>query len=661
MMLQRNVLSDSAPILLSILLLFQNLTISSNQSDGSDGEVLLKFKASLDNPAALDTWAGPTAPCSGWKGVLCGQGRVWGLQLEGMGLHGAIDVETLAQLPGLRSLSFKNNDFEGALPNLTRHRSLKTVYLSNNKFSGEISDWAFSGMNSLKKLHLENNKFSGTIPATLTTAPRLIELALQDNVFEGEIPNFEQEGLKNFNVSNNRLVGQIPRSLSRLDASSFSGNDDLCGEPLEACPANYDGPTKYDYHDDRIRHHKFPETTIAVVAILLGAALIALLGVCIFLICRKKKSHQETAPAATAAAAAAPATEDLNQMERGGESAAPGGSEGGKPSVRLLTFLKEDSEKFDMQELLRASAEVLGGGVFGSTYKAGLNGKKMVVKRFKHMNQVSKEEFNEHMRRLGRMSHRNVQPIVAFYYKKEEKLLVTAFAENVSLAARLHGNQMSDHQSLDWTTRLKIVKGVAKGLLYLHNELPSLTPAHGHLKASNVLLDAAFTPLLTDYGLIPIINKEQAEESMVAYKSPEYKETGKLTKKTDVWCFGYLILEILTRKDSGVEQQADVDLATWVETAVANESSGYVAGAAVFDQEMAGGRHSQVEMMKLLRIGLSCCEADVEKRPEMKDVAEKVEEIKEREFDDDFYSSYASESDMLSSRGLSEDFRSINI
>ena len=224
-MLQRNVLSDSAPVLLSLLLLlFQNLAISSSQSDGSDGEVLLKFKASLDNPAALDTWAAPTAPCSGgWKGVLCGQGRVWGLQLEGMGLHGAIDVETLAQLPGLRSLSFKNNDFEGALPNLTRHGSLKTVYLSNNKFSGEISDGAFSGMNSLKKLHLENNKISGTIPATLTAAPRLIELALQDNQFEGEIPNFEQEGLKNFNVSNNRLVGQIPRGLSRLDASSFSG------------------------------------------------------------------------------------------------------------------------------------------------------------------------------------------------------------------------------------------------------------------------------------------------------------------------------------------------------------------------------------------------------------------------------------------------------
>lgn len=218
------------------------------------------------------------------------------------------------------------------------------------------------------------------------------------------------------------------------------------------------------------------------------------------------------------------------------------------------------------------------------------------------------------------------------------------------------GNQSRDHRSLDWTTRLKIVKGVAKGLLYLHNELPSLTPAHGHLKASNVLLDASFKPLLTDYGLIPIVNKEHAEQNMVAYKSPEYKDTGKLSKKTDVWSFGMLILEILTRKPSTLEQHQpeEFDLAAWVESAVRDKT-------AVFDDEMAGTSHCHDEMMKLLNIGLSCCRADVDSRPEMKEVAEKVEEIKEKEFDDDFYSSYASESDMRSSRGLSDDFKSINI
>ncbi|XP_057791341.1 pollen receptor-like kinase 2 [Salvia miltiorrhiza] len=128
------------------------------------------------------------------------------------------------------------------------------------------------------------------------------------------------------------------------------GNEALCGASLDqACPSNG--------NDNGVSHHRrFPETTIAVVAILLGATLIAFIGVCIFFVCHKKRSQQGGAGAASASAAATPAaTADVNEMERGAGAAAAGGSESGKPSVRLLTFLKEDSEKFDMQELLKAS------------------------------------------------------------------------------------------------------------------------------------------------------------------------------------------------------------------------------------------------------------------------------------------------------------------
>ena len=105
-----------------------------------------------------------------------------------------------------------------------------------------------------------------------------------------------------------------------------------------------------------------------------------------------------------------------------------------------LYFLRNDREGFELQDLLRASAEVLGSGSFGSSYKAVLlSGQPMVVKRFREMSNVGKEEFYEHMRRLGNLSHHNLLPLVAFYYKKEEKLLVTDFAENGSLASLLHG------------------------------------------------------------------------------------------------------------------------------------------------------------------------------------------------------------------------------
>lgn len=107
-----------------------------------------------------------------------------------------------------------------------------------------------------------------------------------------------------------------------------------------------------------------------------------------------------------------------------------------------LYFLRNDRERFELQDLLRASAEVLGSGSFGSSYKALLlSGQAMVVKRFREMSDVGKEEFYEHMKRLGNLSHPNLLPLVAFYYKKEEKLLITDFAENGSLASLLHGNK----------------------------------------------------------------------------------------------------------------------------------------------------------------------------------------------------------------------------
>lgn len=221
-------------------------------------------------------------------------------------------------------------------------------------------------------------------------------------------------------------------------------------------------------------------------------------------------------------------------------------------------------------------------------------------------------------------------------------------------------NCLSGNRSLDWPTRLNIVKGIAKGLQYLYNELPSLTAPHGHLKSSNVLLDGSFEPLLADYGLVPVVNQEHAQEQMISYKSPEYKESRRITKKTDIWSLGILILEILTgRFPSDLLQKGsggEVDLGTWVASVMKD-----TGGGAVFDRNMVGTSHSQGEMMKLLKIGLSCCQGDVDKRPDIKEVVDLVEEVKEKDIDDDFYSSYASESDMRSSRGLSDDFRGINL
>lgn len=207
------------------------------------------------------------------------------------------------------------------------------------------------------------------------------------------------------------------------------------------------------------------------------------------------------------------------------------------------------------------------------------------------------------------------------------------------------GNRLEGEAGISWPVRLKIVKGVARGLAYLYRELSQLGVPHGHLKSSNVLLDDTFEPLLCDYSLSPLINKEHAEQVMVAYKSPEFTLNNSTTKKTDVWCLGILILEILTGKFPANYLKhgkgASDDLATWVSSVVKGEWN----GEAVFDTEMGGTRNAQGEMLKLLKIGMWCCEWNEDKRWTLREAVEKIEELKERDSDDTF-PSYTSQGSM---------------
>ncbi|KAE8673402.1 Pollen receptor-like kinase 4 [Hibiscus syriacus] len=198
-------------------------------------------------------------------------------------------------------------------------------------------------------------------------------------------------------------------------------------------------------------------------------------------------------------------------------------------------------------DLLRASAEVFGSGSFAASYKVVMvmYDEPVVEKRHKQMNNGVKQDFDEHMRKLGRLNHHNLLPLSGYHYMKDEKLLVSNCIQNGCLATHLNGN---DKPRLDWGSRVETIKGVARGLSYLHKELPTLTLPYGNLKSSNVLLDHNFNPFLCDYGLAPVINQEQIHMFMAAYKSPEFALRGRISKKTDVWCLGILVLEIVMCK-----------------------------------------------------------------------------------------------------------------
>lgn len=211
-------------LILALVLLISFVAVSFG---ASDAELLLKFKSSLGNASALEDWNLSRNPCTvnyaNWAGVLCLNGSIWGLKLENMGLSGAIDIDSLSAIPSIRTISLMNNKFEGPLPIINKLGSLKALYLSNNYFSGKIPDDAFQGMNSLKKLYMANNQFTGGIPLSLVELPKIQDLRLEANQFEGNIPEFKQDTLKSLNLATNQLEGPIPASLSHMDASAFSG------------------------------------------------------------------------------------------------------------------------------------------------------------------------------------------------------------------------------------------------------------------------------------------------------------------------------------------------------------------------------------------------------------------------------------------------------
>ncbi|KAL3565949.1 hypothetical protein D5086_031364, partial [Populus alba] len=489
-----------------MLLLFYFLVTASHffvtSHGATDAEILVNFKNSLSTNSLLYDWnVSGIPPCTGgtdnWVGLRCNNdSTIDKLLLENMGLKGTIDIDILMQLPTLRTLSFMNNSFEGPMPEVKKLSSLRNLYLSNNNFSGKMDKDAFDGMSSLKEVYLAHNEFTGEIPTSLVLVQKLTKLSLEGNQFDGNLPDFPQENLTVFNAAGNNFKGQIPTSLAEFSASSFAGNQGLCGKPLTVCKSSR-------------------KKTVVIIAVVV-VSVFALSAIVVFACIRSRQN--KTLKFKDTKKKFGDDKKEAQSPDQFGD--------GKMGDSGQLHFVRYDRDRFDLQDLLRASAEVLGSGTFGSSYKAVLlDGPAMVVKRFRHISNGGKEGFHEHMRKLGTLSHPNLLPLVAYYYRKEEKLLVSDFVENGSLASHLHGKRSPGKPWIEWPTRLRIVKGVAKGLAYLYKEFPTLALPHGHLKSSNVLLDDTFEPLLTDYALVPVVNKDHSQQVMVAYKSPECSQS----------------------------------------------------------------------------------------------------------------------------------------
>ncbi|XP_065879543.1 cysteine-rich receptor-like protein kinase 29 [Euphorbia lathyris] len=255
----------------------------------------------------------------------------------------------------------------------------------------------------------------------------------------------------------------------------------------------------------------------------------------------------------------------------------------------------------------------LGEGGFGSVYKGILgDGECIAVKRLSSHSKQGELEFKTEVLVMAKLHHRNLVKLLGFCLKGNERLLIYEFLPNASLDQTLFDRTKS--ANLDYEKRSKIIGGIAKGLLYLHED--SRHPIiHRDLKASNILLDAEMNPKISDFGLarLFILDQTHSNTSRVVgtfgYMAPEYAIHGQFSFKSDVFSFGVLVLEIVSgRSNTCFSYEEDLLTYAWNNWKAGTPSN-------IIDQNLRNG--STTDMMRCIHIGLLCVQEAISERPSM--------------------------------------------
>ncbi|XP_071725856.1 G-type lectin S-receptor-like serine/threonine-protein kinase At4g27290 isoform X2 [Rutidosis leptorrhynchoides] len=222
-------------------------------------------------------------------------------------------------------------------------------------------------------------------------------------------------------------------------------------------------------------------------------------------------------------------------------------TEGGNEEVPLFSFTTIATATTNF-----STNNILGEGGFGVVYRGVLEGGiEIAVKRLCTTSNQGVEEFKNEVICISRLQHRNLVKLLGCCIKGDEKLLIYEYMPNKSLDSFL----FSENQDvlLDWPKRFNIIKGIARGLMYLHHD-SRLRIIHRDLKASNILLDQDMNPKISDFGLARSFggNETQGNTQRVVgtygYMPPEYVINGIFSTKSDVFSFGVLVLEIVSGK-----------------------------------------------------------------------------------------------------------------
>ncbi|KAJ0764291.1 putative protein kinase RLK-Pelle-DLSV family [Helianthus annuus] len=212
---------------------------------------------------------------------------------------------------------------------------------------------------------------------------------------------------------------------------------------------------------------------------------------------------------------------------------------------------------FSLSEISRATNDFsvdnkLGEGGFGPVYKGVLEeGQEIAVKRLSKSSRQGVDEFENEVICIAKLQHRNLVKLLGYCIQGDEKMLIYEYMPNKSADSFLFDE--SRKSLLVWPQRFQIIHGIARGLLYLHQD-SRLKVIHRDLKAGNILLDYQMRPKISDFGLARMFKEDESEANTkrvvgtLGYISPEYAVNGLYSIKSDIFSFGVLVLEIVSRK-----------------------------------------------------------------------------------------------------------------
>ncbi|XP_042473304.1 receptor protein-tyrosine kinase CEPR2-like [Zingiber officinale] len=509
----------------------------------------------------------------------------------------------------LTQLYVQNNKFSGQLPaefgNLSQ---LQKLFAFNNSFSGELPS-QLGNLKQLSSLHLEGNAFTGRIPSELGQCDSLVDLNLAQNSLSGNIPEALAllSSLNSLNLSKNFITGPIPSGLLTLKLSSLDLSDNQLSGRIpsdllliagdEAFVRNQGLCIDKTLEDERYKNlsicsmsqsqkGKMSKRIVVMLTVLL--VMVVLLPGLAFASYQSFKLEEK---------------HRIRDMEEGKEK----GSEWMLESFHTTELDPEEIANLDEENLIAC-------GGTGKVYRLDLNKNRGSVAVKKLWKTVGAKILTAEMDIMGLIRHRNILKLYACLTGKGSNYLIFEYMTNGNLYQALHRQIKGGQSELDWSKRYKIALGAAKGIMYLHHDY---SPAiiHRDIKSSNILLNEEYEAKIADFGIAKFA--EGSYSSCFAgthgYIAPELAYSPKATKKSDIYSFGVVLLELITGHSPNDPHFGGEDIVSWVSFHIDNQNL-----AEIYDPRMS--IFAEEGMGKVLKIAILCTNKLPSPRPTMREV-----------------------------------------